>query len=308
MLSQAKARAYSDDESSWAEDGRLVLDGFVWERFHECDTSWPTRYAWLRRQPGRHLGLARTGVASTRDGPKPAGSPPGSSSFRPQPWLQTVKVLRDMGHDDDARELAMLREIMRAQSAGTRWHIKLWLHLLRVTIGNGYKPQRALYWSLGFFLLGWLVFAAAADLGFMAPRDGGVIAYLASTPGAKLPATFTRFNAPIYALDNFLPIVELGQDQAWQPSDVRIGHRRITDDSKWVEGARLALGHDWSITDGGEDVRRTGSESPQMAVAQLAVWAFGLGVHRFLYWFLQIAGWLFVSLYIAGMSGIVKNE
>ena len=64
-----------------------MLDGFTFERFYECPTDWKSHAEWLKRQTPEHLGLASTDGASHR------------SAFRPQPWAQTIKVLRDMGND-----------------------------------------------------------------------------------------------------------------------------------------------------------------------------------------------------------------
>jgi hypothetical protein len=377
-LTQASCRTYSDHRESWPKNGHIKLDGFTYERFHDCETGWKHRLEWLLRQPPEDTGHARLNIPPDRD-PSISGwrqllrvlasirllpsmilrgcaavggallaiamwfirgsTPRMPESFRPQPWTQAVKVLRDMGHDDDARELAMQREIVRARSTGTRWHLRLWLNLLRVTIGNGYRPQLALYWSLGFFLFSWAIFAAAANMGFMAPREGSVQVYLAQNHGAKLPEHFTRFNAIIFALDNYLPIIELGQDQAWEPTDIQTGHRRdaYLKSCWYVEAGRLAFGHDWSITGSvtaNSDKKKVDAKSsktknaPQPkpnatcvsaprpkpndgiidSIAAVFYSAFSLGFHRFVYWTMELLGWLFVSLYIAGMSGIMKRE
>jgi hypothetical protein len=42
--------------------------------------------------------------------------------------------------------------------------------------------------------------------------------------------------------------------------------------------------------------------------AKRAVSAFSWGVHRVVYWADEVLGWIFVSLFIAGMSGIMKKE
>ncbi len=286
ILEQARCRTFSDDRRSWPDAGKLSLDGFVYERFHDCETKSAVRNDWLRLQPDRHL----------------------KTSFRPQPWTQAIKVLRDMGHDDDARDLAIAREIARSESAEIGRARKVWLWLQRYTTGFGYRPQYALAWSLGIFLASWLVFAAAANLGFMAPRDGSVVAYLAAHPGAKLPEHYTRFNAPIYAFDNYLPIIELGQDQAWEPSDVQFGHRRLTSEGWWTQSVRRLLGHDWSLSGARSAAPMPAPDRFAVASAEVAADLFRLGVHRFVYWFAEILGWLFVSLYIAGMSGIMKDE
>jgi hypothetical protein len=284
VLAQTTCRTYCDDERSWPDKGKLVLDGFTYQRFHACATDWQTRLKWLQRQPADHL----------------------KDRFHPQPWTQAAKVLREMGHDDDARELAMRREIARARSTGLRWHEKLWLGFLRLTIGNGYKPHWALVWSAGFFAIGWLTFAAAANLGFMAPRDGTVLTYLAEDPARHLPPQYARFNAPLYALDVYLPVIELGQDAAWAPSNIQTGLHRATGDGWGVEAVRLALGHDWTVQ-GSAKPAQVGNSFWDGAAA-FAAWAFGHGLHRFVYWFTDVMGWIFVSLYIAGMSGVVKRD
>lgn len=286
ILEQAHCRIFSDDRQSWPSAGKLLLDGFIYDRLHDCETTCEARSTWLRLQSGNHL----------------------RKSFRPQPWTQAINVLRNMGHDDDARDLAIEREIARSESRDISRSRRAWLWLQRYTTGFGYRPQYALRWSFGVFLISWLVFAAAANLGFMSPRDGSVVAYLATHPGARLPEHYTRFNAPIYAFDNFLPIIELGQDQAWEPSDEQAGHRRITSNDWWVETTRQALGHDWSLSRRGSAVVVPAPDRFAATWARTAADLFHLGFHRFVYWLAEILGWAFVSLYIAGMSGIMKEE
>jgi hypothetical protein len=257
VLEQAKCKTYSDDRRSWPEAGKLVLDGFTYERFHDCETDCKTRRDWLRLQESGHL----------------------SDSFRPQPWMQAVKVLHEMGHDDDARDLAVEREMARREGEKNPAR-KAWLTMLHATVGSGYKPWWALYWSLAFFLVGWLTFYSANELGYMAPRDGSVIAYLAANPGKPVPPRYTEFNSFLYAADAFLPVIELGQDQAWEPATVRDTKARplpsdLSPHSKDIRGLAQAYAH---------------------------------GAHRVVYWAEEVLGWIFVSLFIAGMSGIMKKE
>ena len=317
-LSGASCGTYQDSSEFWPPPGKLILDGFTYSRFYESDVSWKTRLQWLLIQPPMHLGQPVSMTAQ--------------SVFRPQPWVQCYEVLRGMGYSDDARQLAIQREIIRADAHNLRWHERLWLRLLRWTVGFGYRPQLALYWSFCFFLLSWLTFATASNMGFMAPKDGSVQAYLAANPNSKLPEHYTRFNAPVFALDNFLPIIELGQDLAWEPSDVQVGERRIEylHSSWWAEGTRLLLGHDWSITGNAVHTKTidleqaqsfngtlTAQSKPRKAssvvhcldtIAAAIACLFHLGIHRAIYWLMELLGWLFVSLYIAGMSGIMKGE
>ena len=114
----------------------------------------------------------------------------------------------------------------------------------------------------------------------MVPRDGSVIVYMAANPRSLLPPRYTEFNSIVYAFDAYLPVIELGQDFAWEPSDVP------------MRGAQPP------INDG----------SFAFDLASAAVWSFSWGLHRFIYWLEEVLGWIFVSLYIAGMSGIMKKE
>jgi hypothetical protein len=318
-LSQASCTIYRDSASSLPPEN-LILDGFTYERFHDCAIDWKSRVAWLNRQPKRHLGQSGNAYNGDREI---------KSVFRPQPWVQCYEVLRKMGYDKDAKELAVCREKTRAHSSNTSRVSKIWYGVLSISVGYGYKPERALYWSMLFFSVGWLTFATAANMGFMSPRDGSVQAYLASKPNLRLPEHYTRFNAPIYALDNYLPIIELGQDTAWEPSDNQTGERRdkYLSSEWWEEATRLALGHDWAVTGSSSSSQLNGrltqagamrggiSKQPTNVLARYAdfvaggiAFAFHLGVHRAVYWTMEILGWLFVSLYIAGMSGVMKSE
>ena len=139
LLDQARCRTYCDDRRSWPAPGKLMLDGFAYERFQETDTRWRTRAEWLLLQSPEHLDRV----------------------FRPQPWTQAINVLRAMGYEHDARELAVRRELARARSRHTARLERFWLLALNIFVGNGYKPARALWWSALFVLLGWVVFAGA---------------------------------------------------------------------------------------------------------------------------------------------------
>lgn len=157
---------------------------------------------------------------------------------------------------------------------------KTWLGMLHFTVGGGYKPWWALYWSFAFFLIGWFTFWSANSLGYMTPRDGGVIAYLAANPGKPVPARYTEFNSFLYAADAFLPVIELGQDLAWEPTTVR---------------------------DPRSSPLPTDSSPHAKNIRGLAE-AYAHGAHRVVYWTEEVLGWIFVSLFIAGMSGIMKKE
>lgn len=91
-----------------------------------------------------------------------------------------------------AKELARRRELT--------WPGKAWNWLLYVTVGYGYRYWLAGVWLGVLLVLGSLVFASA---------------YPAHMHRAA--AVVPSFQPVIYALDVLLPIVNLGQQQAWVP-------------------------------------------------------------------------------------------
>lgn len=92
-LVSAKVGSLEDDFKSWPEGG-LNLDGFVYGRLSgKAPTDAKTRLKWLNKQSDSHVGVIEDG-----------------KDFKPQPWRQLQKVLRDMGHLEYARQVAIAFE------------------------------------------------------------------------------------------------------------------------------------------------------------------------------------------------------
>ena len=175
-LQGAKLGKLLDDETSWPAARRLLVEGLTYSAISPTDAH--SRLRWLARQQ-----------------PRP---------FHPQPYEQLAKVLRASGYEADAIRIAIGREDARRVYGGLGLWARGWSRLLKLTIGHGYKPHRALVGSLAFVLLGWYVFGAAHDLRLMVPAKS-------ETAGS--------FSPLIYSLDTFLPIVDLDQAQTWRPDD-----------------------------------------------------------------------------------------
>jgi hypothetical protein len=96
-----------DDEPSWPGQGSLDLDGFVYGGFFGGPTDAPTRLRWLDRQ----------------------------GQFKPQPYRQLAKVLRELGDDEGAKRVLLERE-GRARAAERRRLIApaRWLHFAEDTL------------------------------------------------------------------------------------------------------------------------------------------------------------------------------
>lgn len=233
-LTSAHVDDLTDDPDSWPT-GQMVLNGFTYKRIHG-PTDAQTRLKWLEK------GERSDGV------------------FFPQPYKQLAKVLHDMGHEADAREvlftlekkLAIERQntlrqdikTLRQTAPETGLDIarlltlgmergKDWL--LRSIIGYGYKPFRSLAALVLLVCLFWLFTLAAWHTGGFAPNSGVILTSpdwtalgtqhpnAAAAWAALAPAgqDWESFSSFAYALDVVIPIIEFGQTDAWAPSTSR---------------------------------------------------------------------------------------
>jgi sRNA-binding regulator protein Hfq len=109
------------------------------------------RLAWLNKQSPEHLGTSAQ-----------------PNTFRPQPWRQLQRVLRDMGHAEDARQIGMAfeQQLRKADLIGSStpetW--KLVAFTKRITLrathglfgglsGYGYRPVRLVVWMAAVWLI-----------------------------------------------------------------------------------------------------------------------------------------------------------
>jgi hypothetical protein len=99
------------DSDGNSRDCVMALDGFMYERLGGSSVlTASARQAWLERQPRDHL----------------------ASDFRHQPFEQLVKVLRSMGHDADARRIAICKQRYLTRLLGNRWQLGLQLWQLAI--------------------------------------------------------------------------------------------------------------------------------------------------------------------------------
>src|SRR5262249_22569258 len=88
-LSFSHTGQLSDDSTSWPDRGLLILQGLTYEGIAGATDS-ETRLEWLNRQP--------------------------RGQFRPQPYEQLIRILREMGHDRDAQKIAIAKQIALRES------------------------------------------------------------------------------------------------------------------------------------------------------------------------------------------------
>jgi hypothetical protein len=216
-----------DEPTTWAKGS--ILNGLVYRTLSgTAPTNAASRIAWLKQQSDKDLG---------EDDAK--------QGFRPQPWKQLQKVLREMGHEADAREvgIAFENQLRKADRIGqitnaskakdiipvARRQCLRGLHwLFGVLAGYGYRPMRLLMslvmvWLFCALVYWWLALPPYNALG---PTDPLVFQnpdYAACSTECKgnwmlcdkLPAEYTTFSPLAYSLDILLPLVDLGQEKTW---------------------------------------------------------------------------------------------
>ena len=178
-LANTRVGQLVDDAASWPPNSRLVLDGFEYGAFAGSALQTVVeRLRWLRLQA-----------------PNP---------FVPQPYEQLAKVLRAMGHEQDARAVLIAKQKDRCRFAGLSHAAKVWSGFLGFTICYGYAPWRALWFIAFFLLLGCGVFWCANELGVM---------------WSLKEATWQQPLQPfMYSADVFFPFLDLHQEAHWLPN------------------------------------------------------------------------------------------
>ena len=188
-LQQAVVGTLRDDTAGWPPRGKLNLGGFVYGAIAEDPPGIGPRLDWLSRQ----------------------------RQFSRQPYEQLAKVLAQTGNAAASRKVLIEMEDQdrtRGPLNALKWYwrlpVKLWKWVLKLTIGYGYAPWRALYCSLMIVALGAVLFWAGKRRGVIVPAD----------ERAESHFPFSPF---WYSLDSFLPIVNLHQNDHWIPRPTRDG-------------------------------------------------------------------------------------
>jgi len=118
--------------------------------------------------------------------------------YAPQPYEQLAAFYRRAGHEQDARRVAIKKQ--RRRRGELPPPAKAWNFFLGAAIGHGYRAWLAGVWLLTLLVVGWVVFG---------------LAYPEHFEPAKRVGNFPDFQPFIYTLDLVLPVINLGQRDAW---------------------------------------------------------------------------------------------
>ncbi len=222
--SHADVAVLVDDLEAWRSGS--ILDGFRYEALGgKATTSGENRLKWLHKQQDAHLS---------------------NTDFRPQPWRQLQRVLRDMGHSEDAKQVGIafedhLRKIGRMGKwpndpcdlvRGFKGVVTRAAHYMFGKLaGYGYRPVNLVLWMFGVWLACAVTYwcLALPPYNAIAPSDPLVFQnkrYQECSPDYylesgnwflcdKLRSEYATFSPLAYSLDVMLPVVDLGLEKTW---------------------------------------------------------------------------------------------
>ena len=201
LLTAAQVNTILDDVATgWPAPGFLDLDGATYSRIRHVGRGDMVResISWLRNQ-------------------FPNGRPT-AGSFRPQPYEQLSRVLRQHGQMREADAIAVEKIRMRlAARVGNPWS-RIFPRLLMLISQHGYSTSRAVLSFLVFVLLGTVMYTSALF------AFGQSFVPVENPPEAVtydlafgLATITTEHGCPgldplHYALDAAMPVIDLGQD------------------------------------------------------------------------------------------------
>ncbi|NGN65848.1 oxidoreductase [Streptomyces sp. A7024] len=174
------------------EGGRVVLSGAKVGNLADTYASWPS--------PGRlqMAGFAYEHLIPTDRFPiaeRLEWVAAATAEYSPEPYEQLANVLRRSGEDHDARRVLLAKHRRERETLGPAG--KAWGYLQDWAVAYGYRPTRAMLWMAVLWALGTFFFSQVEAQATQKDSDA-------------------RFNSALYALDILLPVIDLGQETAWQ--------------------------------------------------------------------------------------------
>ena len=190
-LDHAQIGILRDDAGGWPV--QLSLDGLTYQGL---DPRLPARQrlGWLNRDPRGH---------------------------QTQPYEQLAAYYTASGQPGQARDVMYARE--RVQRQAKPRLARIWSLLQDVTVGYGYRPQRAVAWLMLLLAVGSITFAL-------------------HHPPPLVHGQAPHFSPVVYTLDLLLPVVDLGQKHAFNPAGAEQWFSYLLVAAGWILVSTVAAG------------------------------------------------------------------
>ncbi len=175
-----------DRPASWPANNRTRLVGFTF-RDLDLKTTAQERIKWLETTEG----------------------------YAPDIYQQLVRTYRQKGRYRDSRSIAIAGQVDRRKRGEMPLMPRMWNFFLWLTVGYGYKMQRALYIVV--------VWGLAAGVLFLYAQHRHVMEAVAAGQGTKVDAnvctvTYPCFVPFAYSFEMLFPVINLRQLSFWLPS------------------------------------------------------------------------------------------
>jgi hypothetical protein len=206
-LTAAKVKTLLNPESGWPKlKDHLYLHGLTFDELGagaNADLTANRQIDWINLQP--------------------------ANPFRSQPYEQMAKVFRDMGLQEEAVNVMIAKNRDAGPRDPSNW---FWYYVFGRFISYGYNPWPALLVSVFIVTLGTFLFELGYESEIIVPTSDN--AYRLGARGRqRLKETYPKFNALIYSMETFVPLVKLAVEQYWIPSadrggTIRAGNQAFT--------------------------------------------------------------------------------
>ena len=186
--------------TGWPAPGYLDIDGMSYERVRHVDGGdlIAASKTWLRHQF--------------------VNCKPSAATYRPQPYEQLTRVLRDSGLTREAHAIAVEKIRMRLEARVEPAWLRVFPHLLMLVSHHGYSTGRAVISFLTFVVLGGLMYTAAISIfgqpffPFEQPPEPTTYILPLGLGTVDAPLGCPGLDTMQYALDFAIPLINLGQD------------------------------------------------------------------------------------------------
>jgi hypothetical protein len=149
--------------------------------------------------------------------------------YRAQPYEFMASYYRELGHDEEARDILLAKERVRRDTAG-RW-TKLGGVIFDTLVGYGYRPLRAVAFSL--------LIQVAATVFFSVDR-----------PTQIDPTQHIAYDPAWYVADLFVPIVHFGQADQFQSHGFAAAVAMVLPYLGWMIGITIVAGASRTLSRG----------------------------------------------------------
>lgn len=120
-----------------------------------------------------------------------------ADGYAPYAYEQLTAAYRRIGDDDAARTVLLAKQ--RRHRRTLPGYARAWGYLQDVTVGYGFRPVRAAAWLFSLLL-------------------AGAVAFAAHHPRPLKQGEAPPFSPVFYTLDLLLPIIDFGQEKAYNPT------------------------------------------------------------------------------------------